>query len=403
MKDKYCKYCWPTKRRTHFFLHLKYYLNKLTILFKPINWLFKKIDKLQPLFWGKFLEILSIFGIVNFTTNPDETKLYNRSLIFFKEAKKRDLKIEAVQLFGRYINEFRFVYKDKKYYYKEIPLLLFEPLEPKIDNKDFFKKILEKNNLPTPKGRSFVKLSKAVNYSLKVGFPLVVKPCNGSLSHHASYPVESKEELIKAIKIAKQYKPEFIVEKYFKGDLFRASVIGQRYLFICKKEKTNVVGDGISTIKELIELKNKNSKRGETNQKNSTLHKISIDKELKNGLKEKDLDPESVLKKEEKIILSNKIILSKGCDIINVKGKTHPENKELFLKIAKILDSDLVGFDFICSDINKSYKKQEAAILEANSLPFIDMHQFPSKGEREPVAKLTWDIVLKREEGDYLF
>lgn len=395
MKNKYCKYCWPTKRRTHFFLHLDYYCNKLTYFFKPIDWFLKRIGKDHSFFWMTFLEILSIFKIVKFVPDPDQSKLFNRSLIFFKEAKKRNLQIEAVRFLGKYINEFRFTHQGKKYYYSEIPLTLFEDLESKMDDKYFFKKILEKNNLPSARGRVFTKQNKAIEYGVDIGFPLVVKPRNGSLSHHACYPIKSKQKLIEAVKIANQYKPAFIVERYISGDLFRASVVGKENIFICKKEKANVVGDGVSTIEELINLKNKNPNRGAANQKNFTLHQIVIDKDLKNKLKKEGLNLRSVPKKGKKIILSDKIILSKGCDVINVKKEAHSENKKLFLKIAKILDSDLVGFDFICSDISKSYKEQGLAILEANSLPFIDMHQFPSKGEKESVAEIVWDLVLK--------
>ena len=68
------------------------------------------------------------------------------------------------------------------------------------------------------------------------------------------------------------------------------------------------------------------------------------------------------------------------------------------MKVAKTLQADLIGIDFICPDITKSYKKQKTAIIEANSLPYIDMHQNPSNGKPSPVAKIVWDIVLDKLE-----
>jgi D-alanine-D-alanine ligase-like ATP-grasp enzyme len=55
-----------------------------------------------------------------------------------------------------------------------------------------------------------------------------------------------------------------------------------------------------------------------------------------------------------------------------------------------------VGFDFICKDISRDYKKQECAIIEANSMPYVDMHQNPSHGENDNVARDTWNIVVSR-------
>jgi len=202
--------------------------------------------------------------------------------------------------------------------------------------------------------------------------------------------------LLNAIKISKKYTPAFIVEKYFNGSLFRASVVGKRHVFVCQKERANVVGDGCSTIEKLIKMKNRHANRGDTDQINTTLHKIPINDVLIDNLKKQGLSLQSILPKNKKIYLQNKFVLSHGCDIINCNEIVHIKNKSLFLKVANILQSDLIGIDFICPDISKSYEEQETAILETNSLPYIDMHQYPSHGDPEPVAEIVWDMVLNK-------
>ena len=112
-------------------------------------------------------------------------------------------------------------------------------------------------------------------------------------------------------------------------------------------------------------------------------------------LRRQGLTLESVPKKGEKIYLQDKIILSCGCDIINCKNQAHPDNIELFLEAARLLDTPLVGIDFLCPDITRSYQEQKTALLEANTRPHLDMHQFPSHGEPEPVAERVWDILLQ--------
>ena len=124
-------------------------------------------------------------------------------------------------------------------------------------------KKLQKNNLPTAHGQIFTSKVKALKFGNKIGFPLVVKPYNASLSHHAICQIISEKELLNAIKIAKQYTPAFIVEKYISGSLFRASVVGKSHVFICQKDRANIIGDGYSTIEELINLKNSRINRGE--------------------------------------------------------------------------------------------------------------------------------------------
>jgi len=264
-----------------------------------------------------------------------------------------------------------------------------------IDDKNKIKKLFDQNNIPIASGEIFVNPQKALKFGFNLGFPLVVKPNNGSLSKHVTCDINSEEELIKAIKIVKEFSPDFIVEKYVKGSLFRATVIGKNHIFICQKDKANVVGDGVLTIENLILQKNKCKKRGKTHEANTTLHEILIDSVLEQNLANQNLSLNSVLPQNKKIYLQDKYILSHGCDIINHTQNTHQDNKNLFLNIAKILDTQLVGIDFICSDISKSHKTQNTAVLETNSLPYADMHQNPSHGTPEPIAKIVWDSMIK--------
>ena len=125
---------------------------------------------------------------------------------------------------------------------------------------------------------------------------------------------------------------------------------------------------------------------------NSTLHKIPLNNILIANLEKQDLNLQTILPTNIKIYLQDKYVLSHGCDIINCNRLVHENNRELFLKVAHILQSNLIGIDFICPDISKSYDEQETAILEVNSLPYIDMHQHPSHGDPEPVTEVVWDI-----------
>lgn len=398
MQSKYCRHCWPTRRRNHFILHLEYYIDSIfCFLLKPFKYFHKKFDRLHKIYlWPGFLEFCAFLKIAKFVSEPDKTKLFNRSLIFFQEAKQRNLDIKTVKFFGKYVHEFKLIYKNKKYYFEGIPLIIFKEKDFEMYKKHECKRFLLKNNLPTVKGQIFLNKSKAFKFGNSIGFPLVVKPSQGSLSHHVTCNINSEKQLWRAIKIAKKYSPAFMVERFIAGDLFRASVIGKKKVFVSKKEKANVVGDGRSTIEKLIDEKNSHAFRGRADQLNCTLHKIPINEVLRENLAKQGYNLKSILPKNKKIYLQDKFVLSCGCDIINCTDFIHEQNKRLFLRAAKILQSDLIGIDFICSDIGKSYKKQESGILEVNSLPYIDMHQFPSAGKPEPVAKVVWDMVLDK-------
>jgi len=386
--SKYCPYCLPTKRRSHKHFHIVYYLSWLPNFGFNLN--FNK-------FWPLILRTLSVVKIVKFDSSPNKEKLLNRSLIFFNEAEKRNIDIRAVKVLGKYRNDFRFTHNNKNYHYEGIPLFSINP-QFDMDHKPIARALLLKNNIPMPQGNKFINKQKALKFIENIGFPVVIKPCSGSLSQHVTCNISSEKEAEKAIKIAKIYRPDFIVEKYIPGLLYRATVVGQEHVFCCQREIANVTGNGVLTIKQLIDEKNKDEKRGDINKKNTTLHKISIDDTLIAQLTEQSLQLDTVPEKDKKIYLHNKHTLVTGCDTVGVTEKVHIDNKNLFLKIAKLLDTQLVGIDFICSDISKSYKQQTSAVLETNSLPYIDMHQETSHGAPDNVAEIVWDVVLKSTE-----
>lgn len=408
----YCPHCLPNKRRSHFDLHADYYFEKIRkVFFAPYKFLEPKNWKNPDIVWSSILNIFSLLGAVQFVRDPDEKEIYNRSLIIFREARKRGIEIEAIKIFGAFKNEFRYRIGGK-YSYFEINPLANVWNSKIIDEKIETKKLLAANSIPAPHGWMFTSLGKALAFGLNLKFPLAVKPNAGSLGHHGTYPVSSKEELAAALRLAFQYRPDVIVEKYLAGTNYRATVIGREHVFVAEKQIASVIGDGRSTIAELINRRNSDPRRGDLGQKNYTLFRLPVPfpplegegqggvnqdltNKLLNHLSIQNLTLESILPARQKITLFSDF-LPGAVDVFDVTAKTHSENIEIFLRAAKALNTDIVGFDLIADDMALPYSAQTFGILEANSAPYIDMHAFPTEGEPSPIAELVWDIVAER-------
>ena len=200
----------------------------------------------------------------------------------------------------------------------------------------------------------------------------------------------------KAIKIVQIINSEFIVEKFIEGDVYRVTLVNHEMAGCCLREAPNVVGDGMHTITRLwLKLKTSIRGAGEAHHKNFTLHKIIIDENMQFFLAKQGLAMESVLPAGTKAYLHSKIILKCGADIHDKTDEVHPDNIALFQKISRLCDTPLVGLDFICQDISRPHHQQECAVLEANSLPYIDMHHYPTTGQPRNVAGLIMDYVLR--------
>src|SRR5680860_678946 len=66
-----------------------------------------------------------------------------------------------------------------------------------------------------------------------------------------------------------------LVEKMFQGEEFRIIASREKVFAVAKKEAANVIGDGLSDIKELVKIKNRDARRGVGH--DSPLTKIKID------------------------------------------------------------------------------------------------------------------------------
>ncbi len=86
--------------------------------------------------------------------------------------------------------------------------------------------------------------------------------------------------------------------------------------------------------------------------------------------------------------------LSTGGEAEDVTDQVPVENIELFEKMSKVLDANLVGIDIRTEDIAKVLEKDDYSVIEVNASPGIRMHHFPSKGKKRNVAKLILQEIF---------
>ncbi|MGP4072268.1 ATP-binding protein [Piscibacillus sp. B03] len=101
-----------------------------------------------------------------------------------------------------------------------------------------------------------------IEKSKTLGYPLIVKPTYGTLSKGVVINIKNDEELKEALKRVRNklgFK-NVIVEQYFNGDDIRLYVIEDKVVAGIKRVPAKVIGDGVSTIKELIDQKNESRK-----------------------------------------------------------------------------------------------------------------------------------------------
>jgi cyanophycin synthetase len=304
--------------------------------------------------------------------------------------RSKNIPVFGVSFLSRKIdNLFLAVFGRRRVFFEGVPCWDFgAALRQDIDDKETFRALLARHKFPHSRGKSFWVVRRAIRFAEEIGFPLVVKPRNGSLSRHTVCNIRSMQELRTAIDIARAIHPEFIVEEFIPGNNYRVTLVGNVVAACCLRERPSVMGDGKHTIAQLIRLKNNDVRRGGANQKNTTLHKIAVSPTTENLLAKQGFKPGTILPLGAKAHLHDKIILACGADIRDCTEEMHPENKNLFETLARLINAPLLGIDFICENIARTYRSQPSAIIEANTLPYIDMHHYPTAGKPRNVARM---------------
>ncbi|HEY9848880.1 MAG TPA: cyanophycin synthetase [Leptolyngbyaceae cyanobacterium] len=264
--------------------------------------------------------------------------------------------------------------------------------------KDDCKIFLNTFGFPVPKGDIVFSLGEAKIVAERIGYPVAVKPVVGHKGIGVTADVQNQEELEFAFGRALRAIPEeqaieVIVEKSIKGADFRLLCVNGRFVAATERRPASVVGDGYSTIAELIKRENRKPERLDT--PTSPMSKIQLDEAMEMYLSEQKLSLDSILAKDRIVYLRKVANLSSGGLSIDATRILHPDNIILAQDIAQHFSLTCLGIDVITQDISKSWKSGNFAILEINAAPGIFMHLNPAIGESVDVPSYILETFFK--------
>jgi cyanophycin synthetase len=264
-------------------------------------------------------------------------------------------------------------------------------------DKEATKRILASTGVPVPKGTviNFLDdLPEAIEYV--GGYPIVIKPLDGNHGRGITIDIQNWEEAEAAYDAARQVSRSIIVERYYRGRDHRVLVVDGKVVAVAERVPAHVVGDGRSTIAELIEETNKDPNRGDGHDK--VLTKIELDRTSYQLLERQGYTLDSVLAKDEICYLRATANLSTGGIAVDRTDEIHPENVWLAQRVVKIIGLDIAGIDIVTSDISRPLREVDGVIVEVNAAPGFRMHVAPSQGIPRNVAGAVIDMLFPNEQ-----
>ncbi|HFI0813618.1 TPA: bifunctional glutamate--cysteine ligase GshA/glutathione synthetase GshB [Streptococcus suis] len=262
-------------------------------------------------------------------------------------------------------------------------------------NKVVTKKILDQAGFPVPAGAEFANKTDALRYYGQVASSaIVVKPksTNFGLGISIFQEPASLTDYEKALDIAFSEDSHVLVEEFVAGTEYRFFVLDGKCEAVLLRVAANVVGDGSSTIRELVDQKNQDPLRGRDHR--SPLEIINLgDIELL-MLEQQGYTPDTVLPEGVQAFLRGNSNISTGGDSIDMTDQMDESYKQLAADMATAMGAWACGVDLIIPDRTKPASKEEpnCTCIELNFNPAMYLHTYTYAG---PGQSITPKILKK--------
>ena len=258
-------------------------------------------------------------------------------------------------------------------------------------DKERTKQVLESQDVSVPQGKQFKEHETnedILEYMSELGYPAVIKPTDGSFGRGVIANISSAGELEYSLDYVRNelgFK-DIIVEEYVPGKEYRLYVVGDKVVGAMNRIPPNIVGDGINSIKSLIELKN------EERSLNPRLVScpIVINEEVENYIGRYGYTLDTVLETDKELFLSDKTNISLGGDPIDVLDHISENVKEEAVKAVQFIPGLYHGaVDLIVHEnTNKVY------IIEINPTAQLGGLLYPIQGKSRDIPKAIIDYYF---------
>lgn len=262
-------------------------------------------------------------------------------------------------------------------------------------NKRHTKWLLRKEGVKTPIGDAFKKGEEGKISDWVAEKKVIVKPNKGACGKNVYLCKDAYEAIQAAKEIWNSGSPAALVEEFFPGKEYRVFATREGFVAVCNRVPANVIGDGRSTIEDLVEEKNKD--RGPPEEHYVWLP-IKIDNVVIEFLESRGKNLKYVPKEGEQVFLRANSNLSTGGDSITIPRESLDKKVEDIAMrcLFAVPGMAYAGIDLICEDIRGF---DDYRVIEINKSPGMTNHHYPNFGEPQNAAGALIDQIFPETRG----
>ncbi len=255
-------------------------------------------------------------------------------------------------------------------------------------DKDLTRQLLQACGVPVPEGRLVADADDAWEAAQDIGLPVVVKPSDGNHGRGVFTCLTTQDQIRAAYAVAVDEGSSVMVERFIEGDEHRLLVVGGKLVAAARGEAAMVVGDGASTVLQLIESQlNSDPRRGRD--EDHPLNVVRLDSAARLELDRQGLSGDAVPERGRAVMIQRS-----GNVSIDITDAVHPDVAELVSLAARVVGLDIAGIDLVTRDISRPLAEQRGAVVEVNAGPGLLMHLKPARGQPRPVGQAVIDYLF---------
>jgi len=261
-------------------------------------------------------------------------------------------------------------------------------------DKQLTRQLLSACGVAVPRGRQVDSAEEAWEAAEDLGLPVVVKPLDGNHGRGVFTNLSTREEIEAAYAVAIHEGSGVLVERFIDGLEHRLLVVGDRLVAAARGDIARIIGDGRSSILELIEAQlNSDPRRG--NGEDQPLNRVRLDSAARleiarQGYADGDAVPAA----------GTEVVIQRNGNVaIDCTAAVHPAVAAQACLAARIVGLDIAGIDIVSPDIGSPFSATGGAIVEVNAGPGLLMHIKPAEGQPQPVGSAIIDHLFPGEAG----
>ena len=256
-------------------------------------------------------------------------------------------------------------------------------------DKNLTKTLLQACGVPIPEGRLVSGAEDAWEAAQSIGVPVVVKPRDANHGRGVFTDLSGREEIENAYQVAVNEGSGVIVERFVRGNEHRLLVVGNRMVAAARGETAWVVGDGRSTVRQLVTDQLDSDPRRGANE-DFPLNFIELDDPVVAA----DLARQGHTRQTVPAEGQRVMVQRNGNVAFDCTDEVHPDVAVAVVLAARIVGLDVAGIDVVTTDVSRPLEEQGGAIVEVNAGPGLLMHIRPASGRPRPVGEAIVDSLF---------